>query len=372
MIASVRRAGLLRLAAVGLAVLAQATYVGAQDRPAEFLLGADVSSLDRLEIRGAAFDEGAAHRTALGILQTHRFDVLRLSVLVEPATGFLGLSRSTAMGARIKGAGFRLFVDLHYSDAPAGAGVQEKPRRWRTVPSTALADTIRSYTRRVLTTFAESGATPDFVQVGREVGHGFLGDEGRVGRDSGAAAWDAFAGLLAAGVGAVHEVAPKARVVLHLEGGDAEWSATVVDSLVARGVTFDLVGVSWYPWYHGTLVQLRETLELLAEHSGKGVLVLETAYPWTLRGADDVFNEVSQSSQLHPGYEATPDGQKRWVADVLALVRALPSGRGVIYREPTEISAKGVGTTWDNLALFDASGRGLPALDAFQESAGTK
>jgi arabinogalactan endo-1,4-beta-galactosidase len=325
--------------------------------------------LDRLEVRGAEFDDGAARGTALAILGSRGFDTLRLSVLVEPSTGFLGLARSATMGGRIRGAGFRLFVDLEYSDAPAGAGVQEKPRRWRSVPEAALPDTVRSYTRRVLKTFAQAGAAPDFVQVGREVGRGILGDAGRVGPDSSGAAWDRFAGLLAAGIAGTRDAAPKARVVLHLEGGDAAWCATVVDSLGARGVAFDLVGVSWYPWWHGTLAQLEETLALLARHGCAGVLVLETAYPWTLRDADDVLDEVSQPSQLHPGYEATPDGQKRWIADVLALVRELPEGRGVFYHEPAQISAKGVGSAWDNLALFDADGRALPALDAFREAA---
>jgi arabinogalactan endo-1,4-beta-galactosidase len=338
----------------------------------EFLLGADVSSLDRLEVRGVSFDHGDTLRTALAVLRGHGFDTLRLSVLVDPATGFNGLSRSVGMGARVKGAGFRLFLDLECSDAPTGAGVQEPPRRWKFLAFPALADTVRAYAQRVVTEFGGQGAKPDLVQIGREIGGGILGDEGRVSPDSSAAAWDRFATLLSAGIAGVHAAAPQARIVLHFEGGHAARCGAVLDSLRARNVAFDLVGVSWYPWYHGTLAQLKETLEVLAAHGGKDVLVLETAYPWTLADADDVLNEVSQPSQLHPGYEATPEGQRAWLAAVIALARSIPAARGVFYYEPTEVAAKGVGSSWDNLALFDGGGGALPGLDAIREAAAGK
>ncbi|MFN8179787.1 MAG: glycosyl hydrolase 53 family protein [bacterium] len=370
------------LAAIVLGLLCGVSEAPAADAPVraapsgeaapEFLLGADVSSLDRLEVRGVSFDHGDSLRTALAVLRGHGFDTLRLSVLVDPATGFSGLGRSVAMGARIKGAGFRLFLDLECSDAPTGAGIHELPRRWKALAAPALADTVKAYAQRVVTEFGAEGAKPDLVQIGREIGGGFLGDVGSVGPDSSAAAWDRFATLLSAGIAGVHAAAPRARIVLHFEGGRAARSGAALDSLRARDVGFDLVGVSWYPWYHGTLAQLKETLDVLAAHGAKDVLVLETAYPWTLDDADDVLNEVSQPSQLHPGYAATPAGQRAWVAAVIALARSVPAARGVFYEEPTNISAKGVGSSWDNLALFDADGGALPALDAIREAAAGK
>jgi arabinogalactan endo-1,4-beta-galactosidase len=344
----------------------------AADVHAPFLLGADVSSLDRLNVRGVNLDRGDSLRTPLGVLREYGFDTLRLSVFVDPATGFQGLGRSMTMGSQIKGAGFRLFLDLECSDAPTSAASHEKPRRWSHVAFPALTDTVRSYAQRVVTGFRSQGAIADYVQIGREVGHGFLGADGAVAKDSSSAAWDRFAHLLTAGVAGVHAVVPGAKIVLHLEGGDAAWSGAVVDSLLARKVPFDLVGVSWYPWYHGTLAQLKDTLQLLEARSGKDVLILETAYPWTLQDADDNLNEVSQQSQLHPGYEASPEGQSGYVADVIALARSEPSVRGVFYYEPADIAAKGVDSAWDNLALFDADGRALPALEIIRKAAMAK
>jgi arabinogalactan endo-1,4-beta-galactosidase len=208
--------------------------------------------------------------------------------------------------------------------------------------------------------FREAGALPHYIQIGHDLSGGFL--DARVAPDSSTAAWDRLAERVGAALAGAKVSAPGAKTVLRLGGSDAVWCAAVVDSLAARDVRFDLVGISWLPWYEGTLTQLKEALALLSPHAPGGLLVLETAYPWTLRGFDDTLDEVGQPAQLHPGYDATPQGQALWFADVLAAVRATPPGCGVFWGDPFSIAARGVGTSRENLALFDQNGTALPAL----------
>ncbi len=360
-------AGVVPALVIGLAArLATAAPAGTPvEPPAEFLRGADVTALDRLDVRGAAFADadGGAPRAALGILEDAGFDVLQLTVLVDPETGYLGTSRSAAMAGRIKGAGFGLLLQLRAADAEDGPRAVEIPRRWADRSDEELVKAVRTYAAGTVRAFGEMGGRPDFLRVGEDLSHGFLGDRGRVGPDSSAAAWDRFAALAGAMLEGARAAAPRARTVLPLAQGDAAWCAAVVDSLAARDVRFDLLGVVWLPWYRGTLTELTDLLAALSlKHPGR-VLVLETAYPWTLRGFDGTLDEVGQPSQLHPGYPATPEGQAAWLADVIAAAREAGSA-GVFWGDAVSIAARGVGSSRENLALFDDGGRALPALTA--------
>jgi arabinogalactan endo-1,4-beta-galactosidase len=351
-------AAILAAAWLDAAAPAAASPADSVHAPGSLHFGADVTSLDAIEVRGVAYRTAGEPRAPLGILKEAGFGTLRLQVLVDPPTGYSGLARSATIGARLKGAGFRLLLDLRCSDGAA----DDLPRRWRRVPGSELAHTVRSYVRGAVDAFRAAGAPPDLIQVGHDVARGFLGAQGAVGPDSSGAAWDRLAELLGAGLEGARRAAPRAQTVLSLGSGDAAWRAAVLDSLAARGVACDLAGVSWLPWYDGTLPQLEETLRLVAERSPGGVLLLETAYPWTLRGFDATLDEVSQPSQLHPGFEATPHGQGRWLAAVIAIARRTPGVRGVYWGDPLSNAAKGVASSTENLALFDGQGRALPAL----------
>lgn len=355
--------GILRLfAVVGLAIVPPAA--GDEPAPAApFLRGADVSALDRLDVRGAVFRDGPKERSALSILKDAGFDTLELTVLVDPGTGYLGVTRSAAMGARIHGAGLALIADLRFADAEEGAQALVVPRRWAAKSDAELEKAVHHWAIEALGAFRATGARPDFVRIGEDLGRGFLGTRGAVAPDSGTAAWDRCATLVRAALDGARAAAPGARTILPLEHGDIAWCRAVVDSFAVRGVRFDRIGLSWRPWYRGTLDELRAMVEALAGDAPDGVIVLDTAYPWTLRGFDGTLDEVGQPAQLHPGYPATPEGQARWLADVVRTVREA-GGTGVVWGDPVSRAARGVGSARENLAFFDDAGNALPALTA--------
>lgn len=393
-----------------------------------FLRGADVSFLPQVEAGGGVFRDGGEPTDLLAILRARGIDIVRLRLWHAPAGGVAltadsaapisspaaaiaspavsaaapsSLAAALALAARARAAGCDVLLDLHFSETWADPGHQAKPAVWAALPFPALAESVRAYTRDVLAAFAARGAPPAIVQLGNEINAGLLWDDGRVGGAFDTPAqWDNLAALLkaamagvrdAAGAGGVRDetgpagasAAPGAdaatragsapgawrpEIMLHLDrGGDNAGARRCLDNLVARGVAFDLIGLSFYPWWHGTLADLEANLADLAPRYGKDLVVVETAYPWTLDWFDGTHNQVGLPSQLLPGYPATPEGQRAFLAGLLAIARSAPRGRGrgLFWWAPEWIATPRFGSAWENAALFDEGGRALPALAAF-------
>ena len=163
--------------------------------------------------------------------------------------------------------------------------------------------------------------------------------------------------------------------MLHLaDGGTNGTYRWWFDNVTTRNVPFDVIGASFYGYWHGTLADLQFNLDDVTAHYGKDVIVAETAYPFTLPSEDALENIIFDQSQLVPGYAATPDGQAAWLRDLLTIVRAVPDGRGLgtFWWEATWTAVAGNGWSprdpqsgngWENQALFDYRDRLLPATD---------
>ncbi len=187
--------------------------------------------------------------------------------------------------------------------------------------------------------------------------------------------WDNLAALLTAGYQAVKACSPSTRVMLHLaEGGNNALAQAWFGQALQRNVPFDLIGVSYYPYWHGTLADLQNNLDDLATRYNKDVLVAETAYPFTSQDKDGFGNIIS--SQPVAGYDFTPAGQQKLLSDVMTIVRAVPGGHGlgIFYWEPAWTAVPGngwdpadpaSGNGWENQALFDFDNRALPAMSEF-------
>jgi arabinogalactan endo-1,4-beta-galactosidase len=256
-----------------------------------------------------------------------------------------------------------VLLDLHYSDTWADPGKQYKPGAWDGLPFAELGDSVYAYTRDVLATFRRDSALPDVVQIGNEITPGFLWDDGRVGGQFDTPEqWRQFGELLKSATSGVRDAltpGDHVEIMIHIDrGGDAQGAQWFFDRLASEEVSFDVVGLSYYPWWHGSLDDLRATMGLLAEKQGKPIMVVETAYPWTLSWFDDAHNLVGLESQLHPGFPATVEGQRAFLAQVIAIVGDTPGGlgRGVFYWAPEWIAVEGVDSAWENMTLFDEHG----------------
>jgi arabinogalactan endo-1,4-beta-galactosidase len=155
-------------------------------------------------------------------------------------------------------------------------------------------------------------------------------------------------------------------------GGDNAGNRYFWDHIKAEGVPFDVIGLSYYSFWHGHLTDLKANVNDLAERYGKQIMIAEIQYAWTLGWGDDTNNFVWSEDQLEPGYPASPAGQLSFVNDVLSILDQVPHGlgQGLFYWEPEWIPGvgwePGAGTPNDNLTLFDFEGNALPSIGIFE------
>ena len=250
----------------------------AKPRTATKMLGADISFLPQLEDRGMKFSDDGVQKDPILIMKDHGINYVRLRIFNDPARdsgyspqkGFCDLEHTLEMAKRVKAAGMKLLLDFHYSDYWADPGRQNKPAAWRNLPFEVLKAALYDYTRKTMQALKEEGATPDMVQVGNEINHGMVWPEGSIGHP------DSLAQLISAGVAAVKSVDPSVVIMLHIAlGGQHDESVFFIDQMLRRQVHFDVIGLSYYPKWHGTPDDLRDNLNDLARRYDKDVIVVE-------------------------------------------------------------------------------------------------
>ncbi len=337
--------------------------------------GADLSFEPQEEAAGARFTDGGVPGSALSILNHHGLNYVRLRLWVNPPPGYSDLASDLKMAQRIRAAGDKLYLDIHYSDFWADPQHQDIPAAWQGQDLGQLADTVQSYTRSVIHAFAAQGTPVDMVSIGNEIRNGILWPVGQVDwtNDTG---WSNLVTLLKAGVAGAREANPsghRMQVMLHFdEGGNNADSTRFFDHMVSGGVPFDVIGLSYYPFFHGHLSQMRANVDALATRYGKPIVLAESQYAWTLAAGDSTGNFVWQTSQLETGYPANPGGQESFYNDALSILAQVPHhlAQGLFYWEPEWIPGvgwePGAGTPNDNLTLFSFTGKALPSVGLFQ------
>jgi arabinogalactan endo-1,4-beta-galactosidase len=244
----------------------------------ERMIGADISFRPELEDRGMIFYDKGAETGAIEMLRDHGFNYIRLRIFVNPGNpegyapgkGYCGLANTLYLARRIREAGLKLLLDFHYSDYWADPQQQYKPLAWQGLPFNELQDSIREYTSRVLRALKSQGTLPDMVQIGNEINHGILWPDGHISNP------DQLAALLRAGVEGCDSVAPDLPVMMHLAlGGQNDEAVFWLDNMIARGLKFDVIGISYYPRWHGTLDDLNYNLHDLVKRYGLPVNVVE-------------------------------------------------------------------------------------------------
>jgi arabinogalactan endo-1,4-beta-galactosidase len=343
-----------------------------EGRPAaSMFLGADISALERIEQAGGVFRDAGRPGDAIAILRAHGSSGFRLRLFVNPNDSDVqvnDLDYTVRMATRIKAAGAKLLLDLHYSDTWADPGHQTTPAAWTGLGFDSLEQQVEGYTSGVIARLKKAGALPDVVQVGNEIDAGILWPLGQVGgaaADTGAQ-WGRFTGLLKAGIRGVYDAlgpGDSVRIMLHYsQGGSVGGTQWFFDHMGAYGVPYDIIGLSYYPWWHGTLAALQANLLATGLRYGRDIMVVETSYPWRAGGWESMVTNSAAMS-----WAVSPAGQAQFARDLFAAVAATPGnhGAGVVWWYPESIQVPGL-FVWGggSLALFDSSGDVLPAASA--------
>lgn len=340
----------------------------------EFIVGADISSLQAMEDQNAKFyDIDGSREDAVKILARHGVNYIRLRLFHHPTESFdrgdyCDLEHTIAFAKRVKKQGLGLLLDFHYSDFWADWKQQSIPDAWQGQSKEELEQSVYAYTKEVLLKLKKEDALPDMVQIGNEIGKGLLWEYGSLEHP------DAMAAFLNAGIDAVYDVEPAIKTMIHIEcGADVERTQTFFDTLLKHGLKdYDYLGLSFYPYWAGSYEKLQENLKNIRECYGKDVIIVETAFPYTDETHDTTPNVVTgELTQKTMNLAPSVANQKKVTEDVIEIVRKQPNGKGVFYWEPAWYqvdgvgAAKGMGNEWENQAMFDSTGQALPSICAF-------
>jgi arabinogalactan endo-1,4-beta-galactosidase len=354
---------------------------GADPAAAGMDRGADLSFTPQEIAAGAHFTDRGRPASPVTIMRDHGANYVRMRLWVNPPPGYSDLSSDLRLARQVRDAGMKIYLDIMYSDFWADPQHQNIPAAWQGQDLAQLTQTVQSYTQQVIGAFAGQGTPVDMVAIGNEIRNGILWPVGQVDPSTGAG-YDALATLLKAGVAGARAANPpghKLLVMMHYDqGGNNQLSQAFYQNLISRGVPFDVIGLSYYPFFHGTISQMRANVDALATQFHKPIVIAETQYAWTLANGNSAAGDstgdfVWEPSLLSAGYPASPGGQLSFVSDELSILAQVPDGlgAGLFYWAPDWIPGvgwepgTGVGSPNVNLTLFDFQGRALPSIGIF-------
>lgn len=361
----------------------------------DFIRGADVSMLKDIEDLGGEFYDNGVKKDALEIMKNHGANYVRLRLWVDPydsegnsyGGGSNDFNTTLYLAKRAQEKGMKVLIDFHLSDYWADPGTQSKPKAWENLSYDELKTTLYNYMKNTLDDFKNQGVVPDMVQVGNETSSGILWDEGKIGGDY--TDFTQLAELLNQAISGVRaSVGNQTKIVLHLDnGGNNSLYRWWFDGVTGCGfdLDFDIIGLTYYPMWHGTMDDLQYNLNDISARYNKDVMIVETAYAFTLADGDGLGSSFSPQDEEIGGYPASVQGQKDFMSDLESVILNVPGNRGLgfFYWEPEWIPVEGaywgteagkeyiedngiLSNPWDNLALFDFNGNALESIDIFQ------
>ena len=342
---------------------------------AQKYVGGDISMLPTYEEHGAIYmtQDGTRITNMLDFYKQQGWNAMRVRLFVDPSRATAAekgqgvrqdLDYVKKLGKRIKDAGFAFLLDFHYSDTWADPSQQKTPYLFKQV-NTPAYEYIYDYTRDCLNELVKAGATPDLIQTGNEISWGMLFDSDCKLENNSAwtgykdTNWSTFTTALKNAGKACREVCPDAKIIIHTE--QAANTPLVTDfyqRLANNNVDYDIIGTSYYPYFHGNLKQLEKTItQFESRFPSKQIMVVETGCAYHYK--------VGNNDQ---GYPLTYEGQRRFTADLVTMLNKHARVTGLFwwFPEANEYGLKWetqrVTDDWYNASLFDnETGRALPA-----------
>lgn len=335
-----------------------------ENLPEDFIFGMDASCVPALENSGVKYYDFDGQETDVyAVLASQGINYIRVRVWNDPYTsdglgyggGNCDIANAITIGQRATKYGMKLLVDFHYSDFWADPGKQMVPKAWKGMDIETKTEAVYQFTRDCLTQLKEAGVDVGMVQIGNET-NGYL---------CGEKIWFNIQYLMQAGSRAVREVFPEALVALHFANPEKTGSYdSYAKKLDYYQVDYDVFASSYYPYWHGSLKNLTDTLSSIARSYGKKVMVMETSYAYTGEDTDYSANTIGDGGAVTKDYPFTVQGQANHLRTLTnAIVNDTENGIGIVYWEGTWITVGGASYE-ENSALWEAYGSGWASRNA--------
>lgn len=367
----------------------------------KFYKGMDISTIKEVESLGGRFYDHGVEKDVFEILKSYGTNAVRLRLWNDPyaedgtpyGAGTNDLLTTIELAKRAKAHGMEVLLCMHYSDFWADPGKQRVPKAWRGMNAEQLTEAVYTFTRDTLLAMRDAGAYPDLIQIGNELTNGMLWPFGKLPECGN---YDNLARFVSAGIRAVRSVDADMPVMIHLDnGGNASMYIDWFDHYMERGEDFQIIGLSYYPFWHGSLSDLQKNLNDLAVRYGKELVIAEVSMGYTM---EDYASCEKLADNERKGYATKPalveklpfpmtkEGQADFMRALFSVIEQVPEKkcRGFFYWEPAWIPVPGSGwaneealkyieengpggNEWANQALFDYNGQALPALEVIRD-----
>lgn len=292
--------------------------------------------------------------------------------------------------------GMHIILDIHYSDFWADPGKQFTPKAWEGLSFEEIKKCVYEHTKDIFKVINKNHFPVDMVQVGNEITNGMIWPYGKLDDSTNPRGnYENLAALLKEGIRAVKEES-NAKIIIHLEKSyDQATYDEYLSHIIKYGVEFDYVGMSYYPYWHGTFDQLFANVNMVQKKFKKEVIVIELGYGFT--NYDYVLDENGQPRKLNEDdsglnylgqpmpYPITEEGQASFIRDFLKKAKE-NNLAGVCYWEPLWLPGPGMcwaskyaqiylhekvivedaRNEWANQCFYDYHGNALPSLKEFK------
>lgn len=331
--------------------------------------GSDLSIIKLMEDFGGVYKIDGIEKEGLQIFKENGYTWARLRLFHSPEIkGQLcnDLDYTMELTRRSKNLGFKVLLDIVYSDNWADGGHQTIPEAWKDLRLDILKDSVYFYTKNVITTMERAGLQPDMVQIGNDIGNGLMWPQGYLWEEGGNANWDNVADLLKSGIKGVRDAENSKRIKIMIHAataGQAAGSKKFYENMISRGVEFDVIGISYYPWWHGNISKLENSIYWLSKNFKQELSVVETAYY-----SNGWYPESSDWVLIAKPYPPTEQGQYDYLTDLAETLKLHPRVKTVFYWKPDELDIPESKVPYQGRSLFDTSGNALKGLRAWKNS----
>jgi len=330
--------------------------------------GGDFSIMKKLEDASGEYKIDGEVKDGFRIFKDNNYTWCRLRIFHSPnmeGPVCNDLDYTIALAKEAKSYGFKFLLNFHYSDTWADPGKQFAPKAWENLDFETLTDSVNQYSKKVMNALADADAAPDMVQVGNEINSGMVWPQGKLWNNDGSANWDELTALLKAGIRGVEEAknGTSIPILIHAAtGGNVEESDNFYSNIIERGLEFDVIGLSYYPWWHGNFDDLENNLKFLSNKYEQEISVVETAYY-----ANGWYPEPEEWVLDVQPFPPDEQGQYDFLLKLDSVLQKYPKVTSVYYWKPDGLEVPGTAVPYLGRSLFSRNGNAFKGIAAWNK-----
>lgn len=329
--------------------------------------GGDFSIMKKMEDAGGLYKIDGVVKEGFEIFGENGFKWARLRIFHTPT--MVGpvcndLAYTIASAKKAKKFGMKILLNFLYSDSWVDPGHQKTPAAWKDLSFNLLQDSVYNYTLNIVDAMDRAGVLPDMIQIGNEINNGLLWPHGKLWIEPEIAHWDELVKILKTAIRGVKESGNGSEIPIMIHaanGGDVNSSYNFYKNMVDRNLEFDVIGLSYYPWWHGTFIELESNILYLSTRFTQDFSIVETAYY-----SNDYYPEPEEWNLGAQPYPPTEQGQFNFMYELAKILKQHKRIKTIFYWEPDGLEIPKSKVNYIGRSLFDKDGDAFIGISAWK------